>query len=92
MNGPPGSGKDESANHLVNKYGYKHTTFKEAAFDLVCAYNISMEEYLKLYNNRDTKEVPSELLDGKVTKKRQCNMWLKKCTNQNTVKMFSQIK
>lgn len=70
MNGPPGSGKDESANYLVNNHGYKHTTFKEAAFDLVCGYyNISMEEYLKLYNDRATKEVPSDLLDGKSPRK-----------------------
>lgn len=65
LNGCPSSGKDTIANYLVEKYDYKTIAFKDQAFkDVYSYFNVSEEDYLKLYNDRSTKDKPTDLLQG----------------------------
>lgn len=66
FNGPPGSGKDECASYCHSLYPNSyHRMFKEKLFELVLSiYNISSNEFFNLYNNRETKNLPTEKLRG----------------------------
>ncbi len=62
LNGCPGVGKDEIANYLAREYNYKTIAFKDKAYLSVAKhYNISLEDYMQLYLNKDT---PTDILDG----------------------------
>lgn len=65
LNGCPGSGKDTVSDYLVANYNYKTIAFKDSAYKAVYEYyDLTKEEYMTLYNDRATKDVPSELLCG----------------------------
>ena len=65
LNGCPGSGKDTVSDYLVANYNYKTIAFKDSAYKAVYEhYNITKEEYMSLYNDRDLKDKPSDLLEG----------------------------
>lgn len=64
LNGPPNSGKDVIASHIVETMDGKHVEFKESLFKLVkMLYGISDERFEELYS-RELKEVPMAELGG----------------------------
>lgn len=65
LNGCPSSGKDTIANYVVKQYNYKTLAFKDKAYlDVIEHYKIDYNEYMELYNNRDTKDEPNIKLNG----------------------------
>lgn len=65
LNGCPSSGKDTIANYVVKEYKYKTIAFKDKAYiDVIDHYKIDHNEYMTLYNDRTTKDSPSDKLDG----------------------------
>lgn len=65
LNGCPASGKDTVSDYLVKKYNYKTIAFKDSAYKSVYEhFNLSKEQYMSLYNNRELKDKPTELLNG----------------------------
>lgn len=65
LNGCPGSGKDEIAQYLVRTKGFKTLAFKDQAYKSVYTYyNISEDQYMSVYNDREQKDQPQEFLGG----------------------------
>lgn len=65
LNGCPSSGKDTIANYLVEKYKYKTIAFKDQAFkDVYAHFKVDQADYMELYNDRLTKDKPSDILQG----------------------------
>lgn len=66
FNAPPGSGKDKAAEYCTEMFESSyHHMFKEKLFELVLSiFNISKEEFFELYDNRETKNVPTCKLRG----------------------------
>lgn len=65
LNGAPQSGKDTVANYIVNNYKYQTLAFKDFVYQDVSDYfNITLDQYMSIYNNRDTKEKSSDILQG----------------------------
>lgn len=66
FNGPPGSGKDEACSYLTCQHGFKHLSFKYQLFiEAIKYYNVSKEWFMFGYQDRNTKEQPEVLLNGK---------------------------
>ena len=64
FNAPAGSGKDECAEYISDKYGATHLEFKGRLFDITqVIYGITDEDW-KLHYSRDLKEKPWIKLDG----------------------------
>lgn len=64
FNGPPGSGKDESASYFKRR-GFKHLSFKYVLFkETIAFFGVDKEWFMNGYNDRSIKERPEELLDG----------------------------
>ena len=58
FNGPPGSGKDISADYFKEQ-GFKHLSFKYRLYDETVKYfNIKKTWFMERYNDRSVKEVP----------------------------------
>mgnify|MGYP001560938416 CR=1 FL=1 len=58
--GPAGCGKDTVADYLVTRYGYEKFAFSDALYrEVTEAFGLESEDLLR---DRDTKEVPTELL------------------------------
>ena len=65
FNGPPNSGKDEAAAYVEKTLGAHRMQFKQHLFELAFVmFNVSPGEFFELYDNRETKEVPTCLLNG----------------------------
>lgn len=66
FNGPPSSGKDEICKMLLEEGdSIYHKIFKEHLFQCVFVlFAINPERFMELYDNRDTKELPTEELRG----------------------------
>lgn len=66
FNGPPNSGKDTAAQLvLAAAHPSHHLEFKTKLLEITaCLFNVSLDELLSLYNNRDTKEVETCRLEG----------------------------
>ena len=67
LNGPPGSGKDTLANELHNRcVADEVLSFKAPIFEIAEAVlgHSKFTDFIKLYNDRDCKEVPCEMLGG----------------------------
>jgi hypothetical protein len=65
FNGPPGSGKDEACQFLMNAYGYKHLRMKDELFvDTAKYFNVDMDWFMSDYDNRTEKETPRKELGG----------------------------
>lgn len=63
FNGPPGAGKDIAADYFKSK-GFKHLSFKYRLFkETIKYFGVDEKWFMEGYNNRDTKEVPSSLLN-----------------------------
>jgi hypothetical protein len=64
FNGPPASGKDFAASYF-KKLGYKHLSFKYQLYkEVIKHFNVDEDWFMEGYNNRVTKELPSDLLGG----------------------------
>jgi hypothetical protein len=64
FNGPPGSGKDFAADYY-KKLGFKHLSFKYQLYKEVIKYfDVDEQWFMEGYNNRNTKELPSALLNN----------------------------
>lgn len=62
FNGPPGAGKDISADYF-KQYGFKHLSFKYQLFkETIKYFDVSEQWFMNGYNNRSEKEIPSALL------------------------------
>ena len=58
FNGPPGSGKDISADYFKEQ-GFKHLSFKYRLYEETVKYfNIQKTWFMERYNDRSVKEVP----------------------------------
>lgn len=58
FNGPPGSGKDISADYFKEQ-GFKHLSFKYRLYEETVKYfNIKKTWFMERYNDRSVKEVP----------------------------------
>lgn len=65
LNGCPSSGKDTIANYLVEKHGFKTIAFKDQVYkDVIDYFGVTQDEYMALYNDRTTKDLPTPLLNG----------------------------
>lgn len=67
LNGPPGSGKDTVANEIFDLLiADEILSFKEPIFNIAKTTlgEDSFCEFMELYNNRETKESPAEILNG----------------------------
>ena len=65
FNGPPGSGKDEGA-IIFKMLGSVHLSFKEELFKAtVKEFGVTLEWFMKDYDNREIKERPQVELRGK---------------------------
>ena len=68
LNGPPLSGKDSGADHLVDFFrpcGAVKREFKQKLFDLVMLiYSIKPERFWQIYNDRALKEKPLPEFEG----------------------------
>lgn len=66
LNGPAGSGKDTIAGIMQETAGFDTHSFKAPMFNIaeVMLGGDKFEEFMSLYNNRDTKEIPCDLLGG----------------------------
>ena len=66
FNGPPGSGKDYICNYLSNVLDRtRHSEFKEHLFRCTCVlFNVTYEEFMELYTDREKKETSTCLLYG----------------------------
>lgn len=77
LNGCPGIGKDTIGGVLYEmNYGSRILSFKKPMFDIALSM-LGADDYvsfIELYNNRDTKEVPTPLLGHKSP--RQFMIWL----------------
>jgi hypothetical protein len=63
FNGPPGSGKDEACEFLVNSQGFKHLSFKDQLFiDTIKFFGVNHAWFMNGYNTN--KEIPEKLLNG----------------------------
>tara|TARA_B110000971_G_scaffold221968_1_gene272026 strand:- start:6792 stop:7418 length:627 start_codon:yes stop_codon:yes gene_type:complete len=59
FNGPPGSGKDISADYFKGK-GFKHLSFKYRLYEETIKYfNVDKEWFMERYEDRSLKEVPT---------------------------------
>ena len=66
LNAPPSSGKDEAANFLWEHYFANHVQCKGQLIDIAKSIaQINTYEWSQLYNNRETKEVPTDRLFGR---------------------------
>ncbi|QXG07688.1 putative kinase [Erwinia phage Snitter] len=67
LNGPPGCGKDTLANWLWNNcYVDEVKSFKEPMFEIAkVVLGSRFDNFMALYNDRQTKEQPIEWLNGK---------------------------
>lgn len=64
FNGPPGTGKDCAADYF-KELGFKHLSFKYQLFKETIKYFKCDEEwFMRGYNNRSEKEMPSSVLGG----------------------------
>lgn len=66
LNAPAGSGKDTIGDILRDWYGYKTLSFKKPMFDIAKAIlgEDTYVKFLELYNDRDTKEVATDICAG----------------------------
>lgn len=66
LNGPPMSGKDVAAKHLISALkNSRHIQFKDHLFDCTCVlFRVSKHDFLSLYNSRATKDSPCRELNG----------------------------
>ncbi|UCR74505.1 hypothetical protein RCIP0073_00038 [Klebsiella phage RCIP0073] len=64
LNGPPGCGKDTIARVLEEIGGFDIHSFKKPMFDIAETMlgPVKFKQFMKLYNDRDTKEMPCDLL------------------------------
>jgi hypothetical protein len=62
-NGPPGSGKDESAAYFARR-GFTHLSFKDVLFEeTISFFGVDKEWFMDGYNDRSVKERKEELLE-----------------------------
>ncbi len=65
FNGPPNSGKDIAAQVACRVLGANHIEFKSKLLEIAaCLFNIELEEFMTLYNDRSTKELETCRLEG----------------------------
>ena len=65
LNSPPDSGKDITATALKELTGVKHCEFKSTLFSVAKGITgLSHEDFFKIYNDRDKKELPQEEFFG----------------------------
>lgn len=65
LNGPPGSGKDVIAESM-QQHGFNRRSFKTALYTMVASYyNVPLNHVISLATDRDTKELPFALFDGR---------------------------
>lgn len=77
LNGPPGCGKDTIADYLTDhRYPAVKASFKQPMFDIAFAMLgvYRYDEFIDLYNDREQKEKPQEILQGKSP--RQFMIWI----------------
>lgn len=77
LNGPPGCGKDTIAAYLTgHRYAAVKASFKQPMFDI--AFSMlgvyRYDEFIDLYNDREQKEKPQAILQGKSP--RQFMIWI----------------
>lgn len=77
LNGPPGVGKDTLAAYLTgHRYAAVKASFKQPMFDI--AFSMlgvyRYDEFIDLYNDREQKEKPQAILQGKSP--RQFMIWI----------------
>lgn len=66
LNGPPGCGKDTLSGIMEEIGGFYVHSFKKPMFDIAHATlgDEAFGKFMRLYNDRDTKEMPCDLLGG----------------------------
>lgn len=66
LNGPPGCGKDTLSGIMDEIGGFYVHSFKKPMFEIAEAMlgQASFREFMRLYNDRDTKDMPCDLLGG----------------------------
>lgn len=76
LNGAPNCGKDTIANLCYQELGTTTLSFKTPMFDIARAIlgAIDYNEFIKAYNDRDTKEAPMQILNGRSP--RQFMIWI----------------
>ena len=64
LNGPAGCGKDTLAGLMEESAGFEVHSFKKPMFDIAAVMlgPVKFEQFMSLYNDRDTKEIPCDLL------------------------------
>ena len=63
LNAPPNAGKDTIADAIVERTGMEHRRFKDHLYQLTAdTFNMDVELFTKLATDRETKEVPHDLL------------------------------
>ncbi len=66
LNAPPNTGKDYAASVISQYTGAKHMEFKKTLHNIAMAITgLEEEQYFKIYNDRDLKEMPHKLFLGK---------------------------
>lgn len=66
LNGPPGCGKDTLSDYISSAVGFEQMSMKKPMFDIALSMlgEKKFAEFMKLYNDRETKEMPCDLLGG----------------------------
>lgn len=63
FNGPPGSGKDAAAGHVIDLMGFKHLSFKDTLIDKTCEhFGVTRDWFMDGYEDRTKKETPMDEL------------------------------